>query len=374
MKKFVWPLLVIFFLLGGLAVILIGQVALPLEVREESVEVISEKWTESGHADREAEAFTHWDEDDPAEVPADCAKCHSAYGYLDYLGEDGTEALMVDAAANIGSVVTCNVCHNPSAHEKETAYFPSGAEITDLENTANCAECHQGTRAGTHVAAATTDLPEDAVNEELSFINVHYKIGGAVRYGSETTVGYEYPDQVYAGFFDHAEDYQYCTDCHDPHSLAIDADDCAACHASVSDYGDIWSIRSEDTPDYDGDGDLTEGVYGEVDTLHETMYAAIQQYAVEVANAPILYAGSYPYWFNDTNGNGAAEEDEVNFGNQFASWTPRLLKAAYNYHLVHEDPGGFMHNAPYIIQLMYDSIADLSEATPMDTAHLIRPE
>ena len=67
-------------------------------------------------------------------------------------------------------------------------------------------------------------------------------------------------------------------------------------------------------------------------------------------------------------------EDEINFGNQFAGWTPRLLKAAYNYHLVNEDPGGFMHNAPYIAQLMYDSIANLSEASAFEVSGLIRPE
>ena len=374
MKKSVWPLLVIFFLVGGLTAILIGQVILPPESRPESVEDISEKWTESGHADREAEAFIHWDEDEPAEVPAGCAKCHSAYGYLDYLGEDGTEALMVDAAANIGSVVTCNVCHNPSAHEKEVANFPSGAEVSIEGGSVNCAECHQGTRSGENVATATQDYPEDQVNADLGFINVHYKIGGAVRYGSEVTVGYEYPGQPYAGYFLHTEDYQICADCHDPHALTIDPTDCAACHPAVSDLADIWSVRSEGTPDYDGDGDTTEGVYGEIETLHEIMYSAIQQYASDVAGAPILYAGSYPYWFNDTNGNGTAEDDEINFGNQFAGWTPRLLKAAYNYHLVNEDPGGFMHNAPYLVQLMYDSIADLSSATPMDMSSLVRPE
>ena len=90
MKKFVWPLLIVFFLLGGLAAILIGQVVLPPEPRPESVEVISEKWTESGHADAESESFVHWDEEEVPEVPANCAKCHSGIGYLDFLGEDGS--------------------------------------------------------------------------------------------------------------------------------------------------------------------------------------------------------------------------------------------------------------------------------------------
>ena len=38
-------------------------------------------WASSGHADETAEAFRHWDEDDPQEVSTSCAKCHSAPGY-----------------------------------------------------------------------------------------------------------------------------------------------------------------------------------------------------------------------------------------------------------------------------------------------------
>ena len=374
MKKFVWPLLIIFFILGGLAVILIGQVVLPPEPRPESVEEISEKWTNSGHADTEAESFVHWDEDEPLEVPINCAKCHSAYGYLDYLGEDGSDAQSVDSAHPIGSVVTCSVCHNPSAHAKDIVFYPSGAAVEDLGQSANCAECHQGTRSGINVTNAVGELPEDEVNEELSFINVHYKIGGAVRYGSEVTVGYEYPGKDYLGFYPHVEEYQACTDCHDSHSLAITPSECAACHPVVSDLGDLRDIRIGSTRDFDGDGDISEGVYGEMSTIHEMLYAAIQDYASEVAGQPIIYAYSFPYWFNDTNGNGEADEDEANFCNQYASWTPRLVKATYNYHMVLEDPGGFMHNARYLIQIMVDSLSNLGETIDVEMSGLVRPE
>lgn len=375
MKKFVWPLLVIFFLLGGLAVILIGQVKLPSESRPESINEISQKWFESGHSDFEAEPFTHWDKDEPPEVPAGCAKCHSAYGYLDYLGQDGTAVEVVDHAAKIGSVVNCYVCHNPSAQTKVSAIFPSGVEVTVPNQVANCVECHQAMRAGTDVIAAVEGFAEDEVNEDISFINVHYKIGGAVRYGADVEVGYQYPGQSYAGFYPHVEDYQQCTDCHDPHSAAIDIQECAACHSVVSDYGDIFAIRMDGTLDYDGDGDTSEGVSGEVNTLHDKFYQAIQQYASDVITSPILYnSTTYPYWFNDTNDNGSADDGELTFGNAYATWSPRLLKAAYNYHLVVKDPGGFMHNATYMIQLMYDGIADLSTQVPVDMAGLIRPE
>lgn len=377
MKKVIWPLIVIFFLFGGLAAILIGQFVLPPEPRLESVEAISEKWAGSAHADTESESFVHWDEDEPAIISTSCAKCHSAYGFLDYLGEDGTEpnqGTSVDNEANVGSVVSCFVCHNDTAHAKESAYFPSGETIENLEDSAICAECHQGRRSGLDVEEDTVGLPEDEVNEELGFVNIHYKIAAAVRYGSDVISGYEYPGLSYQGFFTHVEDYQLCTDCHDPHSLRLDPDECAVCHSEVSDYGDFRDIRSEDTPDYDGDDDTSEGVYGELTTMHEMLYSAIQTYADEITGQPIVYAFQNPYWFADTNANGVADEGETERANSYASWTPRLVKATYNYHLVLEDPGGFTHNAQYLIQLIYDTLDDLSEVVDVNMTGLIRPE
>ena len=109
--------------------------------------------------------------------------------------------------------------------------------------------------------------------------------------------------------------------------------------------------------DYDGDGDKTEGLAGEVATMQEKLLAALQTYAKTKANAPIAYsAASYPYFFGDTNGNGKVDADEKD---AYKAWTPRLLEAAYNYQYVVKDPGAFVHNGKYILQVMYDSIKDV---------------
>src|SRR5574341_1267318 len=36
-----------------------------------------DQWVASPHNDTEAEAFNHWNEADPKEVPTSCAQCHS---------------------------------------------------------------------------------------------------------------------------------------------------------------------------------------------------------------------------------------------------------------------------------------------------------
>ena len=57
----------------------------------------------------------------------------------------------------------------------------------------------------------------------------------------------------------------------------------------------------------------------------------------------------------------------------YNSWTPRLLRAAYNYQYSTKDPGTFAHNGKYIIQVLYDSLEDLSKATTVDMKGLVRP-
>ena len=75
----------------------------------------------------------------------------------------------------------------------------------------------------------------------------------------------------------------------------------------------------------------------------------------------------------DTNTNRSADDDEINAANSYASWTPRLVKATYNYHYVVATPGGFAHNANYVIQILVDTIEDLLEVIEIDMPNIIRP-
>jgi hypothetical protein len=49
------------------------------------------------------------------------------------------------------------------------------------------------------------------------------------------------------------------------------------------------------------------------------------------------------------------------------------VRAAYNYHYVHEDPGAYTHNARYVLQLLYDSLDDLGEVVPVEVDEYTRP-
>ncbi|MGD2103586.1 MAG: cytochrome c3 family protein [Anaerolineae bacterium] len=322
-------------------------------------------WVSSGHADAEAEAFRHWDEDDPAEVPTRCAKCHSAPGYLDFLGVDGTEAGVVDNAAEIGTVVNCTVCHNEATVTMTSVTFPSGMEVTGLGDESRCYQCHQG-RASTQDVNTTIEeagVDADAVSEDLGFINIHYFAAAASRLGKMAAGGYQYDGKPYDAKFAHVQEFDTCFECHDPHSLELRVGSCSECHTGVGGQEDLKNIRLQgSTKDYDGDGNVDEGIYFEIEGLQEALLVAMQAYASDVAGTPIVYdAASYPYFFIDSDGDGEPSEEEAAYNNQYASWTPRLLKAAYNYQTSTKDPGNYAHGGKYHIQLLYDSIEDLDE-------------
>ena len=108
--------------------------------------------------------------------------------------------------------------------------------------------------------------------------------------------------------------------------------------------------------------------------MHARLGVAIQAYAAETTGVAVVYASSaYPYFFIDSNSDGTAAPDEAIYPNRYQSWTPRLLKAAYNYQLVAKEPAIFTHNPHYALQLLYDSLEDLSQVVPVDLSDLTRP-
>ena len=144
---------------------------------------------------------------------------------------------------------------------------------------------------------------------------------------------------------------------------------CSGCHTGVESKDDHQGIRMS-TTDYDGDGDAKEGVAVEIATMADALYVSMQAYGADVAGTDIVYdSHTYPYFFIDTNGNGTADSDEAAYANQYNAWTPRLLRAAYNYQYAAKDPGGFAHNGKYIMQALYDSLEDVGA----DVTELTRP-
>jgi hypothetical protein len=358
-------------------------------VRPEPAIPFMAQWEESAHNASDTEPFRHWDGDDPAEVSTSCAKCHSTQGYVDFLGADGSEAGVVDAAVPAADVhgIECVACHNSVTISKTEVTFPSGVTV-EAGDDSRCMECHQGRESmvslNERLAVFGEDIDPDVVpapvevdGEEvtLGFANIHYYPAAATLYGGVAMGGYQFDGKTYDGKFRHVEGIDSCTGCHDPHTLEVKVETCAHCHEGVASVDDLKNVRMvSSVSDYDGDGDVAEGVYYEIEGLKEQLYAAMQAYAADTAGTALIYEShTYPYFFADTNGDGEAQEDEANYGNQYRAWTPNLLKAAYNYQMASKDPGNFAHGGKYTIQLLVDSIeavgGDVSGLARSDAGH-----
>lgn len=343
------------------------------------------QWQGSAHAAYATEPFRHWDGD--GAIPTSCARCHSQYGFRDYLGDDGSAAFVVDAAAPLGSVVDCMTCHNAAASTLSQVTFPSGVTLTGLGPEAKCMTCHQGREAkdtvDARIATARTNyetangagsFTDDVKAAGLGFVNIHYFAAGATLNAGRVRGGYQYdlaPDgltaKVYDYRFRHVPGLDTCVGCHDQHTLQLKVDACATCHTQVAGatYAEkVASLRairmaSSKAIDYDGDGILAEGISAEIDTLRDALGAAMRAYTADQGLAQICYSGTaYPYFFEDTDGSGlTCDAGETT---SFKDWTARLERAAYNYQVSLKDPGAFAHNAKYLIELLFDSIENVN--------------
>jgi len=329
------------------------------------------EWASSGHARYNEEPFTHWNK--KGSVPPACARCHTTTGFQDYIGADGSAAGTVEKPHLIGQVISCVACHNKVTRTLSEVTFPSGAKIDKLGSEARCMTCHQGRESTPSMNKMLDGLAEDTTSEKVKFLNIHYRAAGATRYGTEVKGGYEYAGKTYTGLFLHDKASTVCTDCHTLHTFRVDVVNCNLCHRDVKKPADYKKIRRTEG-DFNGNGNEKEGIAKEIDGLHAGLYGAIQEYAAKKVGKSIVYAPhNYPYFFYDKNANGKVDGGEAIYPNKYNSWTPRLLKAAYNYQFVAKDPGMYTHNPKYVLQLLYDSLESLSEKIKVDMARMKRP-
>jgi len=218
-----------------------------------------------------------------------------------------------------------------------------------------CLECHQGRESTASVNAALKGKDLDTVDSKISFKNVHYFAAGATLFGNDAKGAYLYDGKEYIGAQAHVAAGFDCTTCHNVHALEVKTESCVGCHPGVK---DIEAIRMGGA-DYDGDGDSAEGIRGEVATLAEALYAEIKTYATAKGTGIVYDPSEHPYFFVDMDADGKIDVDAKGAVARYASFTPRLMKAAYNYQYATKDTGAWAHNGKFVIQFLIDSIEDL---------------
>ena len=332
------------------------------EIEIENATAIND-WFRSAHADAAAEAFRHWDEEEG--IRPVCAVCHSGAGFRSYHGLDGSAPGIPEDPVELGGVVDCETCHNPGLASVTEVLFPSGLLYPVEGVEVACMTCHQGRSAGSTVEAAVAGTPDDTPNPEIRFVNPHYATAAATWLGGRGAAGVHYPGRTYSGQFFHARPMETCVSCHQPHTLAVQTDSCATCHEN----GTPEEIRLA-RQSYDGTGNTGQGIRVDIANNAARLLDLVTRYGAEVAGTPIVYdAGSYPYFFADADADGRPDTAEGR-AVAYASWTPRMLRAAYNWKLVTADPGAYAHNPHYALELLYDSIEDLTAPLGIDMASL----
>lgn len=240
--------------------------------------------------------------------------------------------------------------------------MPAGSAI--------CSVCHQGRSSGGAVESAVVGIADDEVSAKLEFINVHFAAAATTQMGAAAAGGYQYPGMTYAGPFAHVSGQDTCVSCHGAHDTAVQLESCTTCHKGAT---SLRAIRTS-VLDVLGSGDTSTGMGIVVDDLNARLQVALMTYSTEAGGGAIVYSSdAFPYFFTDTNANGIVDEGEAAFPNRYQAWTPRLLRAAYNYQFVAKDHGAFAHNPHYAIQLIIDSIADLASVSTVSADGLVRP-
>lgn len=320
-------------------------------------------WARSGHSDARAPAFTHWDAE--GEIPPVCSTCHSGAGFRSFHGLDGSAPGLPEHPIPTGGVVDCETCHNPRLSEVREVRMTSGVMHAVAGVEAACTTCHQSRAAGITVANAAGTRDADTPDPELAFINPHYATATSTWLGGFGASGYHYPGKDYAGRFFHARPVATCVSCHEPHTLAVATETCLTCHET----GNPRDIRLS-RQSHDGSGNVSVGIRSDIEGLAARLMQDMLAYASEVAGTPMIFdPHRHPYFFADANGDGVADLTD-GAPVRYNAFTPRLLRAAFNWKLVTADHGAYAHNPHYALQLLYDSIEDLSGPLGSDIAGL----
>lgn len=241
-------------------------------------DLVAEQYYESVHAAGGAVGY--------AGSRNDCAKCHSNEGFLEtqHTGMDTTAT-----GFDLPTAIQCETCHDfhetldftdsvnvDYALRTRTAVallMDDGATTLDFGNNSNlCANCHQ----------PRTDTPVDPGTGFLEITNKRF----GPHHGPQSTVvagikGYEVAGTVAYPSSDHAHKAGACTQCHmneQNHSMEADIDACKVCHDDITDFDynnvqtdiaaklAILEIALDDAGLFDASGYMVPGTYG-IDTV-----------------------------------------------------------------------------------------------------------
>ena len=332
------------------------------------------QWAQSAHAGRIATdapdtetVWGHYDWDSASR--ASCARCHTTTGIMNFLSGPGSYAAANNDFSHLeagqNELLYCWGCHsdagtgalrNPGAIIESYAAATAGAapaivSYPDVAASNVCMGCHLGREVGQNVK---NDTDPDGVR---SFINSHYLAAGGMvfneaGYEYDVYTNYGYHQNVGVGNAQNTGTAGPCVTCHmssaEPHKFdvvekdangaitAVTSTTCANCHAGL-------------TP-------------AALESTKEEFHHALVELEEALAEVGIYYYGAHPYFYSAPYVVGGTNTAFTDWAGVYglAAWKV-VMGAAFNYNLIHHDPGAYAHNAEYSLQLIADSIDFISD-------------
>jgi len=341
------------------------------------------EWAQSAHADTTAAgAWAHynWTEDgmslrndaSDSSNRRSCQRCHTTSGVQAFMkaNETGTAyspPLAFDPNFK-PEMLLCNGCHTDGRGALQqpgaiTVQYTGVQPITypDLDGSNICMVCHTGSESGEAISNRTGDFTN------ISFINSHYLAAGGTMFA---VVGYEYDVDGDPGTNDYASlNIHSFIGVDDPLGTGIEGP-CVGCHLTSQETHHLEPV------DHAVSGTVTaitstvcaechNGVFtldaAAVDGVRVGFEAALAVLYTELYNDGFLFFPAYPYFYNTpppgppsiwlTNWLSAGDTDTTG-----ETTGKNNMGAAFNYNLLHHEPGAYVHNRLYTKRLIFDSI------------------
>jgi hypothetical protein len=316
-----------------------------------------------------------------------CVRCHTQEGFIAYV-KDG----QVDEKGYIKmpSQPSCFACHDPhqngdmSLRTIAPATLANGQKFDKGEGNL-CANCHQAVYKA-DIAKATP------ANKVLGHWGAHHGPQSDMLLG---TNAYEYPGKKYWSSVHSTLTKNSCLDCHMTfpqerfafstdmagHSFNIAGEvhhapklNVAGCLGKC--HTEMKQVKSEntETPEKGFWWHQTEAIFateakadfdndGKVEPLQAEVEGLLNLF-VNVNGTGYLQKGELPMFKKDGTWNWTRSEVER---------SEKEVAALYNYKFVAEDRSRGIHNAPYTIQILYDSIASLDPGFDTSKRDTYRP-
>ncbi len=308
--------------------------------------LIRKSWALTGHANANSSAWNAYD----FKRQNACVQCHTTTGFIAYSSGKLTSA-WGDALDKTKEVLACNGCHADIASGSLRApvtirpYTGDSYRNLDVGPSNLCVGCHSGTMSGRGIKGLS--------DFNSNFIGSHFLAASGIL---NKSIGYEFngPDYRNKPHFKHDRiginnysGYGYSTGNQGP---------CIACHMSSPDKhsylpvtkavnGTVTAVTNSLCA-----GCHTAPAFLDAERLNKrklrftTSLLALQRV---LESKGIYYnASTQPFFFTDSA-----------FTTPYTAWGGAdKMGAAFNLHLLMNEPGAYAHNMVYAKRLIFDSI------------------